>query len=239
MSIFHLFQQAQQKANMVTRTALLSLGLLLIASFIYSGSNTDAVAAHFLEERVAVIVQIEDSADSVADAITRVGGVVTGELPIINALVVDLPEDGIAQLEAILGVQNVSIDGAVEIAGRGGGNGHHKVRDAFAVSGYSNDHGTAHWADAWSEINDDNNIVGGKVKHDNDRLKLESEDHGAQRSFSLESAIAATLNLSYERDHFDASGDFVTIDFSTDGGATWAEVGRISGPGDDDQDFPV
>ena len=29
------------------------------------------------------------------------GGVVTGELPIINALVVDLPEDGIAQLEAI------------------------------------------------------------------------------------------------------------------------------------------
>ena len=49
-------------------------------------------------------------------------------------------------LEAILGVQNVSIDGAVEIAGRGGGNGHHKVRDAFAVSGYSNDHGTAHWA---------------------------------------------------------------------------------------------
>ena len=32
---------------MVTRTALLSLGLLLIASFIYSGSNTDAVAAHF------------------------------------------------------------------------------------------------------------------------------------------------------------------------------------------------
>ena len=47
---------------------------------------------------------------------------------------------------------------------------------------------------AWNEINDDNKSDGGKVKIDNERLKLEDANHGAWRAFDLTQATSASVS---------------------------------------------
>lgn len=74
------------------------------------------------------------------------------------------------------------------------------VRDNFDVRSYTNNDGTQPWAGPWIEINDDNEADSGKVKIDDDQLKLEDKNKGIHRSVDLSLAQTALLTFDYRRE---------------------------------------
>jgi serine protease AprX len=108
------------------------------------------------------------------------------------------------------------------------------VRDNFEVRAYTNNDGTQSWAGPWTEINDDNEADGGKVKIDKSQLKLEDKNKGLQRSVDLSLAQTAVLSFDYRRDKLDKPAKFVVLEISTDDGVTWSELYRFADGKDSD-----
>jgi serine protease AprX len=102
------------------------------------------------------------------------------------------------------------------------------IADNFDTKAYSNNTGTQLWASNWTEINDDNNVGGGKVKIDKELLKLEETDRGVQRAADLGDATTAVLTFQYRREKF-KDGKTVDVEISTNGGATWNQIAQING----------
>ena len=112
------------------------------------------------------------------------------------------------------------------------------VRDNFETGSFANNDGTHRWYGDWVEQNDDNNPYGGKVTigwndRGGNRLILSwQRRHLSPRRHALELAAASRSSSSTLRAGLEA-GEYVSVQASGNGGATWTEVGRISGPAND------
>jgi hypothetical protein len=66
-------------------------------------------------------------------------------------------------------------------------------------------------------------------------LRLQNASRGAWRQADLTNAASALLEFSVLRQGLDDANDTVALELSSDGGASWTEVARYSGPADDAQ----
>jgi hypothetical protein len=131
--------------------------------------------------------------------------------------------------------------------GGGGSGGGGTFRDEFNTAGsYAGNDGTLSWAGDWLEINEadgpnsgDELVKAAPVSgflaqvQDND-----GGGEGLQREADLSGHSTANLTFTYWRGGLDNANDYVTIDVSADGGTTWTEVGRLTGPASDAQTSP-
>ena len=107
------------------------------------------------------------------------------------------------------------------------------VRDEFNAISFSGNDGTANWSGDWAEIGESNGPSYGDVEITSNQLRIEDDYRGLQRMVDLSAATSAVLSFEYRRSSFDSESDYVAIEISADGGASWTELGRFAGPGSD------
>ena len=108
--------------------ALLALLLILVLTLAPAPANTQAaanvqpallaMAAEQPDTAMRVIIQQSENQANIADTISQLGGTVLKELNIINAIVVEMEAQAAVDLAQIASVNWVSLDGAVESAGK-------------------------------------------------------------------------------------------------------------------------
>ena len=150
-----------------------------------------------------------------------------------RAVVPRLPP-GVAETVGIWGVgryQNSRIPD-IQVSGT------ETVRDEFNVVSYGNNDGTQFWTGDWRETGDDGSASGGKIKIENDQLTISDKDRGIQRGADLSSATSAVLSFDYQRKD-ELGARYVTLEISADGGETWTELDRFTGPGTDETMLPA
>ncbi len=115
-----------------------------------------------------------------------------------------------------------------------------KILDGFNTVSYAGTDGSISWASEWQEINESDGPGSGdeQIVYDlgSNRLRIKDNDsggEGVQRSANLLGAISATLSFDYRRDGLDSYYEYVSVEVSADGGATWTELGRFAGPSHD------
>ena len=225
-----------KRLNLLVAVALmLSLIMPLAAPVAAPGARATArvqplllqLAAQQPDQMVSVIVQKAVKDDRVEQAVDVLGGNITKDLHIINAFAAEMKAKDVAQLAKIDGVKWVSLDGHVTSAGQIS----HTVRDEFAAVSYSNNNGTQNWASSWTETGDDGTAGSGSVKVASAQLQFANTNRRLQRTANLSSAVAATLSFQYRRSGLDDANDYVALQISANGGATWTELARYAGPG--------
>ena len=177
------------------------------------------------ELAVSYIVQAE-SVEAAAEAVDAVGGKITHELAIINAVGADLNLDQVRQLQAKEGVVLYENQG-VNVSDTTGGL---TVRDEFNDLSYSNNDGTVAWDGPWLELSDDGQPEHGDVSITNGRLQMREEHSGATRAIDLSTANSATLSFDFIS--IDNGDDYFAIDVSDDGGGTFVRLELILPTGD-------
>ena len=106
------------------------------------------------------------------------------------------------------------------------------VRDELNTVSYSNNDGTANWAGDWVEIGesdgpDDNDVrVATYLSYTRQGLRIRNYDKGAQREVDLSGATSAVLSFEYRRRYLDEASDYIALEISADGGASWTELDR-------------
>lgn len=89
-------------------------------------------------------------------------------------------------------------------------------------------------ADAcWSELNDDDDPTSGDVRIGDQRLQIRDNDRGLERALPLGRFDRAWLSFNWAREDLDRAADYVAVDISPDGGATWIELDRFAGDAND------
>ncbi len=182
---------------------------------------------------VRVIVQ-GSSFGAAARAVRGVGGVITHELSVIDAVAVELTPRQQAKLRR----QGLRLydDSPVEAATLTAGT--QVVLDHFTAVSYSNNDGTQRWATDWIEQGDDGQpwqSDGISIVPDggNNRLRIAAGGVAIWRQATLPpTATYATLTFKYRRLRLE-TGDVVSVQASRDGGASWTTIGQIRGPAND------
>jgi serine protease AprX len=184
------------------------------------------MAAHDPGQLLRVIVQKTPEAQDAETLVAKLGGQVTRDLSIINAVVAEMTAEAAVELAKTGSVRWVSLDAPVKRSSVMT----ETLRDEFSVRSYKNNNGTLPWLDSWIETGDDNKPDAGKIKIDKSMLRLEDKTRKISRSANLSMADSARLTFQYRREKMNSSANFVTVEVSSDGGTNWVELGRISGP---------
>jgi uncharacterized repeat protein (TIGR01451 family) len=117
-------------------------------------------------------------------------------------------------------------------------------RDELTAQTYDGTNGSIDWGTSpWSEINDDTDPTGGRVRVVTDsgdysiRIRGRGQDtiqRGVVRSADLSTFSDATLNFEYRRGAFNNNTtDYVDIQVRAAGAPSWTLLERITGPADD------
>ncbi len=124
--------------------------------------------------------------------------------------------------------------------GGGGATGGNYLDQFNNEGSYAGNDGTLTWATNWLEINESNGPSSGDevVTEDVSEFQLRVRDNdgggeGVKREADLSACAGSTLSFDYRRESFDNSDDYVTVDVSANGGSSWAEFDRLSGPADE------
>ena len=101
--------------------------------------------------------------------------------------------------------------------------------------------GDATWSGRpWTEIGEANGVKEGDVviadflSGSRRGLRIQNPNRGLQGSVDLSNASSATLSLGYRRKSLDDVNDYVAVQVSANGGASWVELTRLAGPATDD-----
>ncbi|MFK8030337.1 MAG: LamG-like jellyroll fold domain-containing protein [Gammaproteobacteria bacterium] len=114
-------------------------------------------------------------------------------------------------------------------------------RDEFNERDYEGNDGRLKWSTDWLEIgeNDGPNAGDERVRSDDLNeyaIRVRDNDNGGegvQREFDLSGCLSSTFSFDYRRAGFDNVSDYVTASVSANGGSSWTELTRFSGPADD------
>ncbi len=163
-------------------------------------------------------------------AVMNGGGLVKKQLTMIESFSAELTGKEILKLAKHKKVRWISFDAPLVSTAAGDPT----VRDEFDTAAFSNNNGTRAWAGNWTEAGDGTSgATSGYVRISAGSLQLSSTNRTFSRSVDLTGAVLATLSYDYKRSSFDDANDYVAIQVSADGGATWTEVARHAGPGTD------
>lgn len=165
-------------------------------------------------------------------AIEAVGGRVTIELPVIDAVAAQLTPTQQQRLAANNAIRSVFEDVAVELT-----SSRPNVRDNFDRAQWNNNDGQHRWSTSWAESGDDGSPLTGKASIApgllaSGRLVLSGRGAALERTAGLPpGALSASLRLDVRRVSLEAD-DYVSVQ-ARHGGGAWTEVGRIKGPAND------
>jgi len=114
-------------------------------------------------------------------------------------------------------------------------------RDEFKLRNYSGNDGSLNWSTDWLEVNESDGPTSGDERVGSDDLidyvlRVQDNDgggEGIQREVVLSSCVSSTLSFDYRRDGLDNSNDYVMVSVSSNGGSSWSEIARFSGPAND------
>ncbi len=192
---------------------------------------------------VSVIVQkAERGSTSAEELVAQQGGTVTRSLDIINGFAATLPASALNVLGKSQTITWVSLDSMVRNAQETPG----VWQEDFSFSALSAADPLAwpsgwDWSQQpWTEIGEGDGPVAGDVALSSfmagelQGLRLQSANKGLQGAADLSLATSATLTLAYRRKNLIADTDWVSVQVSADGGATWTEIDRWVGPVTDD-----
>ena len=173
------------------------------------------------------IVQADNVAAARA-AVQAVGGHITHELGIIDAVGAELTlqqHQWLTANDAITHIHdNTPLTTTTVTA---------TYADNFNTRSYANNDGSHNWSTNWQEIGENSDPYYGDVKIENNQLSLKDDDRGIFRHVDLDAATTATLSFEYRRHRFDSSDDYIALEISTDNGDNWTELDRFAGPHND------
>ena len=225
--------------NTTSKRKNIGLGAALLAVFLFLSLTLAPVNTQALtnvqpdllaladtqpDANVRVIVYKANADSTLEGLVTKLDGTVVSDLHLINALAVELPAKAIPALARSSSVAQITLDGemmSAQIITE-------TIADNFDNKAYNNNNGTQPWSSNWTEINDDNEVDGGKVKIDKELLKLEETERGIQRTADLSDADTAVLTFQYRREKF-KKDKTINLEISADGGATWNQIAQING----------
>lgn len=107
------------------------------------------------------------------------------------------------------------------------------VRDTFDSVSYARNDGNVSWSGNWTEAGETTSPNAGNVRIVNNALRISAANRGIQRTVNLSGTTNATLSFQYRRQSLDNSSDYVAVYASANGGSSFTEIGRISGPNND------
>ena len=205
-----------------------------------------AFAQRYPDELFSVIVQNAQQASTVKALVQQLGGEVTGDLSLIKGLAVRIPGRSIAQLAAAPQIKWISQDAPVYKSSTDDGT--IVLREDFDGVIYQTQAdpattwpGGPSWGNAaWQELgeadgpNEGDIVIAPFLAGQYIGVRLQGAGKGLQTAFSLTDATQASLSLEYRRKNLNSEADFAGVEVSADAGATWHELGRISGPGTDE-----
>ncbi len=119
----------------------------------------------------------------------------------------------------------VAIAPVLDLSGPTTGN----FADDFSPVGYSGNDGTATWAGAWTETNDNGSPVGGDIDVNNNRLRFGQSTDGNEmitRALDLTGANSASVSFTWQEANRDAGENLLVQAFN---GTTWDTIGTILG----------
>jgi subtilisin family serine protease len=206
-----------------------AISALLVSCSTATSSAPEATAIA-VSQTNSYIVEGKNT-DAAAKAVIDAGGQVVSRLNIIDAVEATLTDAQRARVLATTDVKQISLNAQVSTQAAA------SVRDNFEYGSFANNNGTHRWYGDWVEQNDDNNPHGGKVTigwNDRGGNRLIVSSNGAiyRRAATPASSPAVTLKFKSLRASLDY-GDYVSVQASGNGGATWAELGRLNGPAND------
>ena len=171
------------------------------------------------------------TADIAAQAVVAAGGEVISRLGVIDAVEANLTDAEHALVLAAEGIKQITTNDIVTTQAAA------NVRDSFETSSLANNDGTHRWYGDWVEQNDNNSPYDGKISigwtdRNGKRLILSGSSSIYRRAATPASSPSVSLKLKSLRFGLEA-GEYVAIQASSNGGTTWAEIGRLSGPAND------
>jgi serine protease AprX len=183
---------------------------------------SDTVNSYIVEAR---------STDVAADAVAAAGGQVVSRLNIIDAVEATLTDAQHARVLAAAGIKQITTNTLVTTQAAA------SVRDNFETQSFSNNDGTHRWYGDWMEPGDDGTPWGGNAivgwqDRGSGRMILQMNGSIYRRAATPSNSPSVTLKFKSLRNGLEY-GEYVSVQASGNGGGTWTEVGRISGPAND------
>jgi serine protease AprX len=183
---------------------------------------SDTVNSYIVEAR---------STDVAADAVAAAGGQVVSRLNIIDAVEATLTDAQHARVLAAAGIKQITTNTLVTTQAAA------SVRDNFETQSFSNNDGTHRWYGDWMEPGDDGTPWGGNAivgwqDRGSGRMILQMNGSIYRRAATPSNSPSVTLKFKSLRYGLEY-GEYVSVQASGNGGGTWTEVGRISGPAND------
>jgi serine protease AprX len=205
-----------------------TMGSLVSCSAATSGTPTAHLAASNTVNSYIVEAQ---STDAAAEAVAAAGGRVVSRLNVIDAVEATLTDAQHARVLAVAGIKQITTNTLVSTQAAA------SVRDNFDTGSFANNDGTHRWYGDWVEQGDDNNPHGGDVTigwqdRGSGRLILQMDGAVYRRAATPSNSPNVTLKFKSLRNGLEW-GEYVSVQASGNAGATWLEVGRISGPAND------
>jgi len=176
-------------------------------------------------EKLKVIVQRKALENLPEQALERLSGKKTKELPLINGFAMEIPGKAVEALARSGGVRWISLDAPLISTGFLTS----KVRDEFTTVSYKGNNGTVNWSNGWQEIGEADGPGSGSVRVSSSSLCpsgncLRIKNNGASRQVNLKGTTSATLSFSYRRyREWDVNAN-VSLQVSMDGGANWTTL---------------
>ncbi|MFN8439665.1 MAG: S8 family peptidase [Caldilineaceae bacterium] len=189
---------------------------------------------------VEVIVQKSSTASNLEETIVDWGGEITRDLHIIHGFSARLPAKRALELAELGGVRWISLNGGVYKSSLLDVEGSVTLREEFDDTGNEPTTmwtGLGTWSgQAWQEIGENDGPASGDVAvtrffgGELSGLRLQNGNKGLVGFAALSDASKAVLSYAFRRKDLDDASDFVSLQVSADGGTTWTEVDRFSGP---------
>ena len=109
---------------------------------------------------------------------------------------------------------------------------------------FENNSGTDNWASAWKEVGENDGPEAGHIQieqnDDKRSLRFEEDRLGIWRMVDLSGATDAKLSFEFGRkDNEDDNTDYMVVEVSSDGGATWTAIGKALAAYNGDMDFEM
>jgi subtilisin family serine protease len=210
------------------------LGAVILATLVScsaaTSSTPDAGVAAAAGPTHSYIVEA-DSTEIAAQAVIAAGGTVTSRLGVIDAVEAELTDAAHARVLKAQGVKQITTNTLVTTQAAA------SVRDNFETSLFSNNDGSHRWWGDWVEQNDNNSPFDGEISigwndRGGKRLILSGYASIYRRTATPSNAPSVTFKFKSLRAGLEA-GEYVAVQASGNGGASWTEIGRLAGPAND------